>query len=380
MNFALDKHHRMIQGMVRDFAAKEIAPQAAERDESREFPHQVFARLGEQGMLGVVVPEKYGGGEMDFLSLAIVVEEISRACASTGVIVAVHNSLVEFPILNWGNEEQKQKFLPPLCSGEKLGAFCLTEPDAGSDAGSLKTTATLDGDSYVLHGSKIFITNAEPSGTLVVAAKTAPELGSKGISLFIVDRDTPGVSVGEHERLLGVRATGNAQISFDGARVPKENLLGEPNKGFGHLMALLDTSRIDIAAQAVGIGQAALDTAVKYSKERRQFGKPLCEFEMVQQMLAEMAVAVEAARLLTYQAAWLKDSGSKNFTKESAMCKMFASEMSVDVARKAVQIMGGYGYTKDYPAERFYRDAKVTEIYEGTNQIQRLVIARQLTR
>ena len=328
----------------------------------------------------MVVPEKYGGSEFDFVSLAIAIEEISRVCASTGVIVAVNNSLTTYPILQFGNEDQKSKYLPLLCSGEKIGAFGLTEPNAGSDVVALEATARLDGDHYVLNGTKRFITNGGEAGIFVVFAYTNRELKHKGISAFIVERDTPGFSLGKHEDLMGIRATANCELIFEDAKIPKENLLGNEGDGFKICMNTLDVSRIDIGAQAVGIAQAALDEAVKYSKERQAFGRPICSFQMLQSMLAEMATEIQAARLLVYYAGYCKDRGMKRFSRESAMCKYYASTIAVDVARKAVQIHGGYGYTKDYPVERLYRDAKILELYEGTSEVQKIVIARDLTR
>lgn len=378
MNFDFSEDHRLLQEMVRKFAIQEIEPIAGKIDAAGEYPRETIAKLADLGLLGVVVPEKYGGAGMDFTSLAIVVEEVSRACASHGVILAVHNSLIAWPIVLFGTEEQRQRFLPGVGSGATLGAFALTEPEAGSDAGSLRTRAVPDGDAFILTGSKLWITSAVAAGLFLVAARTEPKAGKKGISLFLVERGAPGLSVGKHEDLMGVRATGNGSLSLEGVRVPAANMLGEPNQGFPILMSLLDTSRIDIGAQAVGIAGAALDYATRYARERVQFGKPISEHQMIQQMLAEMATEVDAARLLVYRAGWLKDSGAPRFTREAAMAKVFASETAVSVTRRAVQILGGYGYSREYPVERYYRDAKVTEIYEGTSQIQKMVIARLL--
>ncbi len=380
MDFNLGEEHRLLREQVRRFAVNELAPQAPRLDETGEYPRETVSKLAEQGMLGVLVPEEYGGAEMDFTSLTILVEEVSRACASHGVILAVHNSLVTYPLLLYGTEEQKKKYLPQLCSGKRIGAFALTEPDAGSDAAGIKTTATKDGDHWVLNGSKIFITNGEAAGLFLVTAKTDPSKGHSGITAFLVERETPGFEIGRHENLMGMRGTGNVPLSFQDARVPAENVLGQVNQGFPLIMSLLDSSRIDIAAQALGIAQASLDAAVAYAKQRVQFGKPIWRHEMVQDMLARMAVQVDAARLLVYRASWLKDSGAERCTKEASMAKLFASEAAVEVSRLAVQILGGYGYSRDYPVERYYREAKVTEIYEGTSQIQKIVIARQLTR
>ncbi|MBL7148678.1 MAG: acyl-CoA dehydrogenase [Candidatus Cloacimonetes bacterium] len=380
MNFELTNDQKMLQSEVRKFAENELAPLAPEIDVSGEFPRESIKKLAKLGLLGIFVPEKYGGSEFDYVSLAIAIEEISRACASTGVIVAVNNSLCAYPIMQFGTEEQKQKYLPFLCSGEKIGAIGITEPNAGSDVASLETTAVLDGDHYILNGAKRFITNGTEAGIFIVFAYTNKELKHKGISAFIVDRDTPGFSLGNHENLMGIRATGNCELIFEDCKVPKENRLGEEGQGFYICMNTLDVSRIDIGAQAVGISQAALDEAVKYSKERVAFGKPICKFEMIQNMLAEMATQIHAARLLVYNAAWCKDAGIKRFSKEAAMAKYYAANIAVDVTRKAVQIFGGYGYSKDYTVERLYRDAKILELYEGTSEIQKVVIASELLR
>ncbi len=326
------------------------------------------------------LPEEYGGSGFDFVSLAIAIEEISRVCASTGVIVAVNNSLVTYPILHFGNEEQKKKYLPVLCCCEKIGAFALTEPNAGSDVVALEATARLEGDHYILNGTKRFITNGGEAGIHIVFAYTNKELKHKGISAFIVERDTPGFTVGKHEDLMGISATANCELIFEDSKIPKENLLGKEGDGFKIAMNTIDVSRIDIAAQAVGIAQGALDEAVKYSKERKAFGQPLHKFQMIQSMFAEMVTHIQAARLLTYYAGSCKDTGMARFSKESAMAKYYASDIAVSVTRKAVQIHGGYGYTKDYPVERMYRDAKILELYEGTSEIQKIVIARELVK
>jgi butyryl-CoA dehydrogenase len=380
MDFSLSQDQKMVREMVREFALKELEPIAAEIDESREFPHASMKKMAELGLLGVVIPEQYGGAGMDFTTLAIIVEEISRVCASTGVITAVNNSLAAYPIYHFGTEEQRKKYLPLITSGKALGAIGITEPNAGSDPASMETTAVLDGDHYVLNGTKCWITNAEAAGVFVVFAYTDPSARHKGVSTFIVEKDFPGFSIGKHENLMGIRATGNTELIMDDCRVPKENLLGELGGGFKVIMHTLDVSRIDIGAQGVGIAQGALDAAVKYSKERQQFGKPICEFEMIQDMIAEMATQIDAARLLVYRSASMKDAGAKRFSREAAMAKYFAAEVVVDVTRKAVQIHGGYGYSKEYAVERMYRDAKIIEIYEGTSQIQKIVIARDVLR
>lgn len=380
MNFDLTNDQKMLQDQVRKFAQSELAPLAPEIDKSGEFPWRHLKKMAQLGLLGVIVPEKYGGSGFDFVSLAIAIEEISRACASTGVIVAVNNSLTTYPILQFGNEDQKNKYLPPLCSGEKIGAFGLTEPNAGSDVAAMESTARRVDDHYVLNGTKRFITNGGEAGVYVVFAYTDKEQKHKGVSAFIVERDTPGFTLGKHEDLMGIRATANCELMFEDVKIPKENLLGKEGDGFKICMNTLDVSRIDIGAQAVGISQAALDEAIKYSKERKAFGQAIENFQMIQSMIAEMATEIQAARLLVYFAGQCKDKGMQRFSKESAMSKYYASNMAVDVTRKAVQIHGGYGYSKDYVVERLYRDAKILELYEGTSEVQKIVIARELTR
>lgn len=378
MNFSLSEDQKMVRQMAREFATKELEPKAAEIDASGEFPRDSVKKMAELGLLGMVIPEKYGGAGFDFVSLAVAIEEISCGCGSTGVITAVHNSLASWPIANWGTDAQKQQYLPKMATGELLGAFGLTEPNCGSDPASMEAKAVLQGDHYVLNGAKRFITNGGEADVFIVFAVTDPEAGTRGISAFIVEKSFPGFSVGKHEDLLGLRATSNCELIFEDCRVPKDNLLGEPGKGFKVAMGTLDVSRIDIGAQAVGIAQAALDKALAYSQERKQFGRAICEFEMIQEKLALMATNIEAARLLVYNAAFQKDAGRKRFSKESAMCKLFAASTAVEVTKEAVQIYGGYGYTKDYPVERYFRDAKCMEIYEGTSEIQKIVIARSL--
>ncbi len=378
MNFDLTSEQKMLQDQVRKFAEAELAPLAPEIDKTGQFPWENIKKCAKQGLLGIVVPEKYGGSGLDFVSLAIAIEEVSRVCATTGVIVAVNNSLVTYPILTFGTEEQRQKYLPLLCSGEKIGAIGITEPNAGSDVAGMETTAKLDGDHYILNGTKRFITNGTEAGIYVVFAYTNKELKHKGMSAFIAERGTPGFTLGKHEDLMGIRASGNCELIFEDCKVPKENLLGKEGEGFKICMNTLDVSRVDIGAQAVGISQAALEAAIKYSKERRAFGQPICEFEMIQSMLAEMSTQIHAARLMVYYAGFCKDKGMPRFSKESAMCKYYAATIAVDVARKAVQIFGGYGYSRDYVVERLYRDAKILELYEGTSEIQKIVIAREL--
>jgi len=380
MDFRLGENQKMVQDMVRDFARNVVEPQAAAIDESGEFPAANIKELAKLGLLGMIVPEQYGGAGFDFVSLAIAVEEISRACASTGVIVAVNNSLVCYPIYTFGNEELRARILRPLAAGERLGAYCLTEPNAGSDPAGLEATARLDGDHYVLNGTKRFITNAGVADVFIVFATLDKAQGHKAITAFIVEKGTPGLSVGKHENLMGMRATANTEVIMEDCRVPKANVLGAPGQGFKIAMNVLDCSRIDIGAQAVGIAQAALDKSIVYAKERKQFGRAIAEFEMIQDKLAVMATKIAAARWLVYHAAFQKDSGAERFSQESSMAKFFAADMAVEVTREAVQVHGGYGYSKDYPVERYYRDAKCLEIYEGTAEMQKVVIARSLLR
>ncbi len=378
MNFDLTNDQKMLQDQVRKFAQAELAPVAPEIDKSGEFPWANLKKMAKLGLLGMIIPEEYGGAGFDFVSLAIAIEEISRVCATTGVIVAVNNSLASYPILQFGTEEQKKKYLPLLASGEKIGALGITEPNAGSDVAAMESTAKLEGDHYILNGTKRFITNAGEAGIFIVFAYTNRELKHKGISAFIVERDTPGFSLGKHEDLMGIRATANCELIFEDAKVPKENLLGKEGDGFKICMNTLDVSRIDIGAQAVGLAQGALDEAIKYSKERKAFGQPICNFEMIQDMFAEMATQIQAARLLVYYAGYCKDKGMPRFSREAAMAKYYSATIAVDVARKAVQIHGGYGYSKDYAVERMYRDAKILELYEGTSEVQKIIIARDL--
>ncbi|GAW91722.1 acyl-CoA dehydrogenase [Calderihabitans maritimus] len=377
MDFKLTEEQEMLKKMVRDFAEKEVAPGAAERDEKEEFDRSIFDKMAELGLTGIPFPEEYGGGGADYISYAIAVEELSRVCGSTGVTLSAHISLASWPIYKYGTEEQKQKYLVPLATGEKIGAFGLTEPSAGSDAASLRTTAVLDGNEWVLNGSKIFITNAGEADIYVVFATTDRNKGHRGINAFIVEKGTPGFSFGKKEKKLGIRASTTMELVFEDCRIPKENLLGEEGKGFKIALSTLDGGRIGIAAQAVGIAQGAFEAALAYCKEREQFGRPIGEFQALQFMLADMATRIEAARLLTYQAAYLETNGMP-YGKAAAMAKLFASETAMEVTVKAVQIFGGYGYTREYPVERMMRDAKITEIYEGTSEIQRLVIANHL--
>lgn len=375
--FELSEDHKMVQSMVRDVADSKIRPRAAHYDETRDFPWDNIKTLAELGLMGVTVPEEFGGAGMDSLAYVIVIEELSRACASTGVITAVQNSLGEYPIMKFGSEAQKKKYLPLLASGDKIAAYALTEPGSGSDAASMKTTCRLEGDHWVLNGSKNWITNSTAAEVFIVYATKDPAMGHKGVCCFIVEKSYAGFTIGKHEETMGMRASGTCPLTFDNVKVPKENLLGEEGKGFNIAMATLDTGRVGIAAQAVGIAQAALDEALRYSKERHQFGKPISYFQLVQEMLVNMAVKVDAARMLMYRSAKKRDSGER-FTKEASMAKLYASQIAVECALDAIQVHGGYGYSKEYPVERFLRDAKVTQIYEGTSEVQKLVIARAL--
>ena len=379
MDFKLSEEHEMIRKMVRDFAQKEVAPSAAQRDEDETFDMDIFHKMAELGLTGIPWPEEYGGIGSDYLAYVIAVEELSRVCASTGVVLSAHTSLAGWPLFKYGNEEQKQKYLRPLAEGTKMGAYCLTEASSGSDAGGMKTTAKLDGDDYVLNGSKIFITNGGIADTYIVFAVTDPESKHKGTSAFIVESTFEGFSVGKKEKKMGIRSSPTTEVVLDNCRVPKENLLGEEGDGFIIAMKTLDGGRNGIAAQAVGIAQGALDAAVDYSKERTQFGKPIVANQGISFKLADMATATEASRLLTYQAAWL-ESNNLPYGKASAMAKLMAGDTAMKVTTEAVQVFGGYGYTKDYPVERYMRDAKITQIYEGTQEIQRLVISRMLTK
>ncbi|THE10289.1 acyl-CoA dehydrogenase [Bacillus timonensis] len=379
MYFKLSEEHEMIRKMVRDFAKNEVAPTAAERDEEERFDREIFDKMAELGLTGIPWPEEYGGIGSDYLAYCIAVEELSRVCASTGVTLSAHTSLAGWPIYKFGSEEQKQKYLRPMAQGEKMGAYGLTEPGSGSDAGGMRTTARVEGDHYVLNGSKIFITNGGIADIYVVFALTDPSSKHKGTSAFIIESDFPGFSVGKKEKKMGIRSSPTTEIIFEECRVPKENLLGEEGEGFKIAMMTLDGGRNGIAAQAVGIAQGALDAATAYAKERVQFGKPIAAQQGVGFKLADMATSVEAARLLTYQAAWLESEGLP-YGKESAMSKLFAGDTAMKVTTDAVQVFGGYGYTKDYPVERYMRDAKITQIYEGTQEIQRLVISRMLTK
>lgn len=376
MELRFTEEQQMIRDMVRDFAKTEIEP-FIERMEEGQFPREILKKMGELGLMGTTAPESLGGSEMDFTSYIIAINELSKVSAVIGVILSVHTSVGTNPILYFGNEAQKQKYVPKLASGEYLGAFCLTEPNAGSDAGALKTRAVKDGDNYVINGSKVFITNGGEAEVYIVFASTDLEKGSRGISAFIVEKDTPGLIIGKDEHKMGLHGSRTVQLTFENMVVPAANLLGVEGEGFKIAMANLDVGRIGIAAQALGTAEAALEAATNYAKERIQFGKPIAANQGVGFKLADMATAVEAARLLVYRAADLRSKGLP-CGKEASMAKLFASKTAMDVAIDAVQIFGGYGYTKDYPVERYFRDAKVMEIYEGTSEIQLLVIGKHL--
>ena len=379
MDFKLTKIQEMTRKMVREFALNEVEPIAAEIDENERFPQETIDKMAKLNLMGLTVPKEYGGVDVDGVSYAIVIEELSRVCASTGVITAVHNSLAPFPIIKYGSEELKKEYLPKLASGEYIGAFSITEPGAGTDVAGIQTTAEKDGDDYVINGSKIFVTNGPQAGIVNVFAKTDMAKGSRGISAIVVEKGTPGFKIGTLETKMGIRGSHQCELVFENCRVPKEYLLGSEGQGFKIALETLDHGRVGIAAQALGIAQGALDEAVKYSKEREQFGRPLAKFQAIQWMLADMETEIQAARFLVYSAAVKKKEGGR-FSKEAAMAKLYASEVAGRAVNKAVQIYGGYGYTRDYPVERYFRDQKITEIYEGTSEVQRMVIAQDLLR
>lgn len=379
MNFKLSPEQELVRQTVREFADKYLEPIAGELDETGRFPKDILEKLAEMDWMGVPYSAEYGGADADYLTYSIIVEEISRSCPSTAIMMSVHTSLACKPIDSYGTAEQKKQFLTPLCQGKKLGAFCLTEPGAGTDVGSATTTAVLDGDEYVLNGTKTFITNGPVADIYVIIAKTDPSKGSKGFSAFIVPKEAPGIRAGEHFNKMGIRASQTSEVILKDCRIPKEYLLGQEGQGFRIAMQTLDAGRIGVAAQALGIAQAALDEAIAYSKERVQFGKPLSANQGIQWMIAEMATDISAARLLVYKAAFCVDQGLP-YSKEAAMAKLFASAVANKHASKAVQIHGGYGYMKGQKVERLMRDAKITEIYEGTSEAQKMVIAGNILR
>ncbi|NLB67477.1 MAG: acyl-CoA dehydrogenase [Bacteroidales bacterium] len=382
MNFNLTKTQELFRQMIHEFAEKEVKPLAAEIDEQERFPEETVKKMAKLGIFGIPVPKEYGGAGGDNIMYSIAVEELSRCCATTGVIVSAHTSLCMVPVLEFGTEEQKRKYLPKLASGEWIGAFGLTEPNAGTDSSAQQTTAVLDGNEWVLNGNKIFITNAGQAGLYVIIAMTDKSQGNRGISAFLVEADTLGFSVGKQELKMGIRGSSTAELIFDNCRIPKENLLGQVGRGFRIAMKTLDGGRIGIAAQALGIAQGALDETVKYTKERKQFGRAIAKFQNTQFQMADLQTKIEAARLLVRSAAFKKDEAIKNdriaYSADSAMAKLYASEVAMEVTTKAVQFHGGYGYTREYPVERMMRDAKITEFYEGTSEVQRMVIAGNL--
>lgn len=377
MNFLLSEEHQMMQKMVREFALNECEPTAAQRDEDESFDMEIWHKMAKLGLCGIPWPEKYGGAGADYLGYVIAVEELSRVDASIGVTLSVNTSLAGWSVYKFGTEVQKQTYLRAMAEGKSMGAYCLTEPGSGSDAVGMKTAAELKGDEWVLNGSKAFVTNGGYADIYIVFAQTNPELKHKGIAAFIVEKSFPGFSVGKKEKKLGIRSSATTEVILTDCRVPKENLLGQVGEGFKIAMMTLDGGRNGIAAQALGIAQGALDHAARYAQERVQFGKPISKLQAIQFKIADMATKIEAARLLTYQAAWSKDQGIPS-SLQSSMSKLFASDTAMDVTVEAVQVFGGYGYTREYPVERYMRDAKITQIYEGTNEIQRLVISGYL--
>jgi butyryl-CoA dehydrogenase len=377
MDFELSEEQRMIRDAARDLAEREIAPRAAHADETREFPWESVRRLSEMGFMGMCVDPEYGGAGLDFLSYILGLEEICTACAATGVIMSVQNSLVCGPISAFGTEEQKRRYLPDLATGKKIGCYCLTEPQAGSDAANQQTAAVKKDGRYVLNGTKMFVTNGEAADILVVYTRTDPTAKSRGITAFIVESGYPGVHKVHREKTMGIRGSSTMQVAFENAEVPEENLLGELNRGYSVALATLEGGRIGIAAQAIGIARRALAEGLKYAREREQFGEPIGEFQAIQWMLADMAVDINAAQLLAYRAAILRERGARS-AKEASMAKLFASEAAVRCADRGVQIHGGYGYIQDFTVERLYRDAKITQLYEGTSQVQKQVIAGNL--
>lgn len=375
MNFDFTEEQRMIREMVRDFADRELRPVASAIDREHRFPAEQIQKMAELGLMGVMVPAEYAGAGMDCVCYAIATEEVARVCASTSAIMSAHNSLCIGPIMDFGTEAQKTQWLGPLAQGKKLGCLGMTEANAGSDAAGTRTTAERSGDYWIINGAKNFITNGREADVCCFIAVTEKGKGPRGISMFVVEKGTPGFSVGKVEDKLGIRGSSTVELVFDNCRIPADNLLGNPGEGFKIAMHTLDGGRIGIAAQAVGIAQGAMDASVPYAEQRVQFGQPIAHFQAIQWMVADMATAIEAARLLTYRAAYMKDKGDVRYTREAAMAKLFASEAAMRITTQAIQIHGGYGYTTDYPVERFFRDAKITEIYEGTSEIQRLVIA-----
>ncbi|MBR0156725.1 MAG: acyl-CoA dehydrogenase [Clostridia bacterium] len=377
MDFKFSAQQELMQQLMRSFAETEVKPLAAEIDETEQYPRGTVEKMAKNGMLGINIPAEYGGAGADSISYVIAIEELAKVCATTAIIMSAHTSLCCGPILAFGTEEQKQKYLVPLAKGEKIGAFGLTEPNAGTDSAAQQTTAVLEGDHFVLNGSKCFITNGGQADVYIIFAMTDKAKGNRGISAFIVEKDFPGFSIGKIEHKMGIRASSTTELIFEDCIVPKENLLGEMNKGFKIAMHTLDGGRVGVAAQAIGIAEGAFNETIKYMKERAQFGKPLAQFQGLQWMVADMKCDIEAARLLLYRAAMAKDSG-KPFSLDAAMAKLRCAETAMSVTTKCVQLHGGYGYSREYPLERMMRDAKITEIYEGTSQVQKMVISGQI--
>jgi alkylation response protein AidB-like acyl-CoA dehydrogenase len=379
MDYALSEEHRMLQRMVREFAEREIAPRAEEIDATDEFPHDLFCRMGEVGLLGLPFPPQYGGSGANYHAMVIALEEIARVSGSMAITLDAHTSLCCEPVYRFGTEEQRQKYLPPLACGDKIGAFGLTEPQAGSDAGATQTRAVRDGDEWVVNGQKIYITNGSIADLVVFTAKTDPQKGTRGISSFIVEKGTPGFKPGRDEKKMGLKGSVTSELFFEDCRIPAENMLGEENQGFRQFLSTLDAGRVAIAAMAVGLAQGAYERSIDYAKDREQFGRPIADFQAIRWMLADMTTEIAAARLMVHRAAWLKEQGQP-YTKEASMAKLFATEMSERVCHKAIQIHGGYGYVREYEVERMYRDQRLCQIGEGTNEIQRLVISREVLR
>ena len=377
MDFQLTKQQKLAQKIAREFAQQELEPHAQERDETMEFPRDAIQKMAKIGFMGISIPKEYGGAAQDNVNYTLIIEELAKACASTAIIVAVHNSVCAFPIHLLGTEKQKQNYLIPLAQGKKLGAFALTEPNAGSDPASMETTAELKGKHYILNGTKIFITNGGSADIVIVMASTDRSKRSRGITSFIVEKGTKGFYVGTKENKIGIRGSDTCELIFENCAVPAENVLGSPGDGLVSALTTLDTGRIGVGAQALGVAQGAMEESIKYAMERKQFGRPIGDFQAIQWMIADMATEIAAARFLVQRAAWLKDQG-RPFALESSMAKLYASEVAMRTATKAIQIHGGYGCMKDYKVERYFRDAKVIEIYEGTSEIQRLIIARNV--
>ncbi|MBN1390556.1 MAG: acyl-CoA dehydrogenase family protein [Candidatus Thermoplasmatota archaeon] len=379
MNFDLTKQQVLIRDTVKEFAQREVAPMADELDRSERFPLEIIEKLGKLGMMGIMIPTEYGGAGLDAISYALIIEELSKADSTTGALVSVHNSFAPYILFKWGNEDQRRNYIPPLAKGERYGAFAATEPNAGSDLGAMQTTAVLEGDSYIINGTKTFISGGPRARTIIVFALTDREAGARGMSAFIVENTYKGFRVGSVFDKMGIKASETSELIFEDMAVPRENLIGKPGEGFKIALSSIDGGRIGIASQAVGIAQRALDKAIARSKERVQFGKPISNLQAIQWMIAEMATRIEASRLLTRRAAFLKDTGAK-FSMEAAMAKLMASETAVFCADRSLQIHGGYGYMREYGIERLYRDAKITEIYEGTSEVQKLVISSSILR